>query len=81
VTGADIVDVAPTALHAMGLSLPASMEGEVLDVFAAGTDAADADPETYDFVGGAAATAGGVGDDADREAEVKGRLRELGYLE
>jgi predicted AlkP superfamily phosphohydrolase/phosphomutase len=79
--GAEIVDVAPTVLHAMGLQVPASVEGEVLDVFADGTPAAESGPEYYDFIGGEAATAGGVGDDDDREAEVKDRLRELGYLE
>lgn len=81
IDGARITDIAPTALHAMGYRLPASMTGSVLDAFAAGSDPADRTPEYYDFVGDEATTGGGLGDDERREAEVKDRLRELGYLE
>lgn len=80
VHGAQITDVAPTVLHALGYRLPESMTGEVLDVFAADSDAAERDPETYPFVGADAVTEGGV-EDAEQEDEVKDRLRELGYLE
>ncbi len=81
VEDAEITDVAPTVLHAMGLSIPAAADGDVLPVFADGVDAATREPETYDFVGGDAVTGGGVTGDEEREDEVKGRLRELGYLE
>ncbi|WP_306052642.1 alkaline phosphatase family protein [Natronococcus wangiae] len=80
VDGAALTDVAPTVLHALGYRVPESMSGDVLDVFAADTDLAERDPEYYDFVGADAVTAGGVSDD-EEEAEVKNRLRELGYLE
>ncbi|WP_224269121.1 alkaline phosphatase family protein [Haloprofundus salinisoli] len=81
VEGAAITDIAPTVLHALGRTLPSSTDGEVLDVFAPDTDAAERDPEYYDFVGGGAVNEGGVSGDDERETEVKSRLRELGYLE
>ncbi|MFC4551268.1 MULTISPECIES: alkaline phosphatase family protein [Halorussus] len=81
IEGATITDVAPTVLHALGYRLPESMTGEVLDVFAEGSDPAEREPETYEFVGADAVTAGGVVGDDEKEGEVKDRLRELGYLE
>ncbi|WP_132058338.1 alkaline phosphatase family protein [Halorussus amylolyticus] len=81
IEGAHITDIAPTVLHALGYRLPASMTGDVLDVFAEGTGPAGRDPERYDFVGGDATATGGVSGDDEKEDEVKGRLRELGYLE
>lgn len=37
VEGAEIIDVAPTVLHAMGLAVPEDMDGRVLPVFEAGS--------------------------------------------
>jgi hypothetical protein len=81
IQGANITDIAPTVLHTLGYDLPAAMTGGVLDVFAEGTDPAERDVETYDFMGADAVTGGGVTGDAEKEDEVKNRLRELGYLE
>jgi hypothetical protein len=83
IEGADITDIAPTVLHALGYRLPESMAGDVLDVFAPDSDPAAREPETYDFVGEAAVTGDGdgVAGDDEKEGEVKDRLRELGYLE
>ena len=80
VEGAEITDVAPTVLHALGYRLPETMTGSVLDVFAPGTEPAERDPDRYEFVGEDAVTRSGLRDDDERE-EIKGRLRELGYLE
>ncbi|SNZ06754.1 Predicted phosphohydrolase or phosphomutase, AlkP superfamily [Natronoarchaeum philippinense] len=79
--GATLTDVAPTVLHALGYRLPASMTGDVLDVFAEGSDPAECTPDRYDFIGADAVTEGGVTGDDEKEDEVKDRLRELGYLE
>ena len=80
---AEITDIAPTMLHALGYRLPESMSGEVLDVFATGSDPAERAVETYNFVGMEATTGGneGVSGDDEKEDEIKDRLRELGYLE
>jgi predicted AlkP superfamily phosphohydrolase/phosphomutase len=80
VEDAEITDIAPTVLHALGYRLPETMTGDVLDVFAPDSDPASRDPETYAFVGEDAVTEGGV-DGEEQEDEVKDRLRELGYLE
>jgi len=80
VDGAEITDVAPTVLHALGYQLPETMTGDVLDVFAEDADAATRDVETYRFVGDDAITGGGIEGDEQAD-EVKDRLRELGYLE
>jgi predicted AlkP superfamily phosphohydrolase/phosphomutase len=81
VEDATITDIAPTVLHALGYRLPEATTGDVLDVFADGTDPANREPECYEFVGDEALTAGGVTGDDQKEDEVKDRLRELGYLE
>jgi predicted AlkP superfamily phosphohydrolase/phosphomutase len=81
VHGATLTDLAPTVLHTLGYDVPASAAGDVLDVFAPGSDPAAREPSYYDFVGDEAVTGGGVSGDEEREDEVKDRLRELGYLE
>lgn len=45
--GADLVDIAPTVLHYLGEDIPEEMDGEVLDIFAGGTDPAEREPERY----------------------------------
>jgi predicted AlkP superfamily phosphohydrolase/phosphomutase len=74
---ANIVDLAPTVLHAMDVAVPTDIDGEVLDVFADGTSTADRpvryrDPIPYDRRDEAA-----TGEDGD----VQSRLEDLGYLE
>ena len=81
IEGARITDIAPTILHALDYRLPASMTGDVLDVWAEGSNPSMRDPDYYDFVGGDAIASGGVSGDGEKEGEVKDRLRELGYLE
>jgi predicted AlkP superfamily phosphohydrolase/phosphomutase len=73
-TGANIVDLAPTVLHAMGLSVPDDMDGHVLsELFADGRavrrEAAresDSDAATYT---------------AEEEAAIEASLRGLGYID
>jgi len=81
IESATLTDVAPTVLHALGCRLPTSMTGNVLDVFAEGSDPAGREPDRYDFIGADAVAEGGVTGDEEKEDEVKDRLRELGYLE
>lgn len=82
IDGAQITDIAPTVLHSLGYKLPNSIDGDVLDIFADGSEPALNDPGTYDFVDGESPeSSGGIGSDDDKEDEVKNRLRELGYLE
>jgi hypothetical protein len=79
---ANIIDIAPTVLHALGYKLPSSMSGRVLDIFQSGANPAEHDPETYDFVQrNKTPEVSNVSDSDEQEDEVKGRLRELGYLE
>ncbi|MDJ1434181.1 alkaline phosphatase family protein [Halostagnicola sp. A-GB9-2] len=72
---ARIVDLAPTILHSMGVSVPGDMDGEVLDVFDEGSIGSERSVETQPPLG------------ADRTAEdrstddVEQRLEDLGYLE
>jgi predicted AlkP superfamily phosphohydrolase/phosphomutase len=76
---AQITDVAPTVLHALGLPIPTYMEGRVLtDIYDAAHAAAH--PVTFSDEplpqpGEAAPSAAPPGDE-----EVKARLRDLGYL-
>jgi predicted AlkP superfamily phosphohydrolase/phosphomutase len=73
--GAHIIDLAPTALYWLGLPVPASMDGRVLqEAFAAG-------PVKIEHSPWAAETAAteNVYSTAD-EAEVMERLRDLGYV-
>ncbi|MFC7098959.1 alkaline phosphatase family protein [Halobaculum marinum] len=72
---ARIVDLAPTLLHTMGAAVPDDLDGEVLDVFAEGSEPAERAVRTRRPLSG------------DREAEetddaeVEERLADLGYLE
>ena len=72
---ADIVDLAPTLLHAMGAAVPRDVDGDVLDIFAPGSEPADREvryrePIHHD------------GESAGEEGEaVEERLANLGYLE
>lgn len=77
--GAQIVDVAPTALHLMALPVPDHMDGQVLQrIFADDSRPAQL-PVTHETVNGT-----GQGQttaySAEEEQQVKERLRQLGYL-
>jgi predicted AlkP superfamily phosphohydrolase/phosphomutase len=80
-----IVDVAATLLYCLGLPTPADYEGSVMEaVFEPGQ--LEAQPvRREDLAAGAAelcaVSAASVGLQADEEAEIMARLRELGYVE
>jgi predicted AlkP superfamily phosphohydrolase/phosphomutase len=78
VTGAEIVDLAPTMLHLMGASVEAGMDGEVLwDVYASDSPARNHDVEYTEREGGERRSAEWK---AGQREEVEGRLEDLGYL-
>ncbi len=70
-----ITDLAPTLLHSMGAAVPDDMDGEVLDVFATGSESAERAVETRAPLSGDRDGGGG------NEDEVEQRLADLGYLE
>ncbi len=73
---ASITDLAPTLLHAMGAAVPDDVDGEVLDVFAPGSEPAER-PVAY-----RRPLSGDRGGDAgDDDEAVEQRLADLGYLE
>ena len=75
-SGARIVDLAPTILHLLGLSVPGDMDGRVLEeVFVEGSEATRRDIRIGESVSVAHDSL-----DAD-EKIVRERLRGLGYLE
>jgi predicted AlkP superfamily phosphohydrolase/phosphomutase len=79
VEGARIRDLAPTVLHAMGLPVPADMDGQVLaQAFAGGY--LDAFPVQIAEPGAALAPAGVVDYTEEGEKEIMERLQGLGYL-
>jgi len=73
VEGANIVDLAPTVLHAMGMAVPADMDGQVLkELFTDGREvrtAAAAGSDTSEVVY-----------TAEEEAAIQASLENLGYL-
>jgi predicted AlkP superfamily phosphohydrolase/phosphomutase len=81
---ASLMDIAPTALYALGLPVPDDMDGSVLTGL---FDEAyvEANPVRYSRSDDQSSTRGdGEGtdyDDAEDEEKVKERLRSLGYLE
>ncbi len=74
VTGARIMDLAPTILHLMGLPVPDDMDGQVLESLVSVPDPVEYRRESPGEAG--------AGDDLSPEesAEVEERLRSLGYL-
>ncbi len=74
VEGAQIMDLAPTILHLMGLRVPDDMDGRVLTETLSLTRAVE-----YEQVAGAE-TKAEEGLSAEETAEVEERLRSLGYL-
>lgn len=80
VTGADILDVAPTILYLLGLPLPADLEGTVLEA-ALEEGLLRSQPRTH-AASDAGSTDSPEADYSEDDAEViEERLRGLGYLE
>lgn len=79
IEGAVIQDVAPTILHTMGLSVPADMDGRVLqDAFADGY--MEAFPLQFAESSALTEVADGTGYTQEGEKEIMERLRGLGYM-
>jgi len=80
VEGARLMDIAPTLLHLLGIPVPDDMDGHVL------TDALEPDwlaqhPITCQVVEPDADAGQAQSYDKDEEAQIKERLRALGYLD
>lgn len=70
VSGARLIDLAPTVLHAFGLAVPEDIDGEVLEVFKEEREVRRVKPTTA------------LGEFSEQELEqVEDRLRGLGYIE
>lgn len=78
--GANLVDVAPTILHYLGVGVPADFDGRVLE--AAFTDEERARPIVVTPVAadGSATSAGGEGLSPEAAREIRDRLKGIGYL-
>ena len=73
ITGANLLDLAPTILHLSGLPVPVEMDGQVLDgIFK--------EPPQVRFTEGISDAREQTGLTTDETAEVEERLRSLGYL-
>ncbi|HEY0607616.1 MAG TPA: hypothetical protein VGD58_32165, partial [Herpetosiphonaceae bacterium] len=80
-----IEDVAPTALHSMGVAVPADMDGRVLtETFAPGAPASRSAQPGAAMAYWPSAEQPAFDEDemsAEDEAEIRDRLRALGYFE
>jgi len=74
---ANIVDLAPTLLHSMGVPVPEDVDGEVLDVFAPGSEPASRSVRTQPPL----SRSGDRAQPASTNGEVERRLVDLGYME
>jgi predicted AlkP superfamily phosphohydrolase/phosphomutase len=82
VEGAQIVDLAPTVLHWMGLPVPEDTDGKVLkEIFQADSDAAQRPVRYFRGPEKESIPAAPAGLSTEEQEEVKERLRGLGYLE
>lgn len=83
ISGADMIDIAPTLLHGAGLPVPPTMDGKVLsDIFT--PEFNQANPIRREAIAGASTQQSSDESDvysADEEAVVMDRLRDLGYLD
>jgi predicted AlkP superfamily phosphohydrolase/phosphomutase len=77
--GARIVDVAPTILHLLGVSVPEDMDGRVLSEMLDQT-AASADVKIGTAANGAPVTVGAGDYSLEDEQAISDRLRALGYI-
>ncbi len=82
ISGARVVDIAPTVYHLLGLPVPAGMDGQVL-VTALDGHFMDGHPVTRDERAGELpdTTQGEATWSAEEEAEILERLRHLGYVD
>jgi hypothetical protein len=82
--GANIVDIAPTTLALMGLSVPAEMDGQVLFGVETRASGQGDNPQNSTRAGETRAGGQGATDEnpysEEDEAQVMERLRELGYV-
>jgi predicted AlkP superfamily phosphohydrolase/phosphomutase len=72
-SGAQLIDLAPTILHRMGLPVPTDMDGRVL------TEALS-DTSAVEYGGTSAGAAATDGYSEEEEAQVIERLQDLGYI-
>ena len=80
ITNAELLDIAPTVLHIIGVDIPTDMDGKVVkDLFAAGTEL-DRDVHFQDLQLLKKVTASTLLTEEEEEA-LKGRLRGLGYID
>jgi predicted AlkP superfamily phosphohydrolase/phosphomutase len=81
-TGAEIIDIAPTVLYLMGLPIPADMDGRPL-LEAIDEDFVAQNPPQFESAGEAQPVAAGVHQafTEEEEAAIAKRLQALGYIE
>jgi arylsulfatase A-like enzyme len=81
VTGARIIDLAPTILYQMGVPIPEDMDGKILDeIFT--KDYLDSNRPVYVVPSASASQCENMNTYSESESqEVAERLRNLGYLE
>lgn len=81
IRGANIVDLAPTILHLMGIAVPREMDGQVLSQALNGDiHPIAAQPAVRERPPDGPPPAGGDGFNSDEEMAVLERLRNLGYV-
>ncbi|WP_165071191.1 alkaline phosphatase family protein [Paludisphaera rhizosphaerae] len=77
-SGANLLDIAPTVLHLLGVPVPADMDGRVLDEVLTPDLAATAHQRDDNGDGSTAGVASSY--DEEDEAAIQSRLADLGYL-
>ncbi len=76
IESATVYDVLPTVLHSQSRAIPRDVDGQVLEIFASGTEPADRRPASATY------RRGTQDEKHDRDFEsVEDRLRGLGYLD
>ena len=78
IDGVQIIDIAPTVLHLLGLPVPGDMDGRVvMEIFREGSDPFKRKPVVKE-IGRYQGDKGEPGESEKRE--IKDRLRALGYM-
>jgi predicted AlkP superfamily phosphohydrolase/phosphomutase len=80
IEGATLVDVAPTILHYLGEPVPSSFDGRVLTQVFTESESAAHPVRTVDLPEEKAAAEAGYGLTRDEMAEIRERLKRIGYL-